>query len=183
MLDRLSVNTLLKFVIAALASAVVVVLSLGAWDSWGRLAVVNRIAAVADASGYLFTALHNLRVDRASTFRDLSADKQFTAVNPLVKEVRAAEMPALNAALATLEDIAAGLPVPARFTEAVEKAKRDFFSREFTDLRMNTLKSLIAGEKPGITVEQWTPMTIAKLTAVLGVAEAALEAAKDRATS
>src|SRR5438105_6668935 len=80
MLDRLAVNTLLKFVIATLATAVVIVLSLGAWDSWGRLAAVNRIAAVADASGYLFTALHNLRVDRASTFRDLSADKQFTSL-------------------------------------------------------------------------------------------------------
>src|SRR5882672_8463131 len=105
MLDRLSVNTLLKFVIAALASAVVVVLSLGAWDSWGRLAAVKRIAAVADASGYLFTALHNLRVDRASTFRDLSADKLFTAVNPVVKEAREAEMPALNSALAALDAV------------------------------------------------------------------------------
>ena len=69
MIGRITVNALLKSVIAMLAMAVVVVLSLGAWNSWSRFAVINRITAVAETSGYLFTALHNLRVDRASTFR------------------------------------------------------------------------------------------------------------------
>ena len=67
MLNRISVNALLKSVIAIMALAVTVIFSLGAWESWSRLAAVNRIAAVADASGYMFTVLHNLRVDRSST--------------------------------------------------------------------------------------------------------------------
>src|SRR5882724_915116 len=103
MLSRLSVNVLLKSVIATLAAAVVVMLALGAWSSWDRLAAVKRIASVADASGYMFTALHNLRVDRASSFRDLRADKQLTAMTPLLREAREAEMPALKSALVALQ--------------------------------------------------------------------------------
>src|ERR1700687_3375160 len=82
MLNRVSVNAILKSVIATLAAAVMVMLALGAWSSWDRLAAVKRIAAVADASSYIFTAMHNLRVDRNATNRDLVADKQFTAINP-----------------------------------------------------------------------------------------------------
>ena len=69
MLDRLSVNAILKSVIAALSAVVVIMLAAGAWNSWSRLQIVNRIAGVADTSAYLFTALHNLR----STARRASA--------------------------------------------------------------------------------------------------------------
>src|SRR5713226_6142497 len=103
MLNRVSVNAILKSVIATLAAAVVVMLALGAWSSWDRLAAVNRIAAAADASGYMFTALHNLRVDRASSFRELRADKQLTAMSPLLSDAREAEMPALKSALVALQ--------------------------------------------------------------------------------
>src|SRR5215469_6805812 len=105
MMDRLSVNVLLKSVIATLSAAVMVMLSLGAWNSWTRLDAVGRIGAVSDASGYIFTVLHNLRVDRASTYRDLLADKQFAAVNPLILSSRNAEMPALKSAVAALEAV------------------------------------------------------------------------------
>ncbi len=104
-MNRLSVGILLKSVIAMLAAAIVVVLALGAWASWSRLATINQIAAVADASSHLFTALHNLRVDRATTSRDTLADKQFAAVNPQVQAVRAAEMAALNSALVALQNV------------------------------------------------------------------------------
>src|SRR5215468_6164804 len=104
-IKRLSVNALLKFVIATLAAASVVLLALGAWDSWTRLASVNRIAAVVDVSTHLFTALHNLRVDRASSFRDLMEDKQFTGMNQQVRDARAAELPALRSAIAGLERV------------------------------------------------------------------------------
>jgi methyl-accepting chemotaxis protein len=102
MLDRLSVNVLLKSVIAALAAAVVVMLSLGAWQSWSRLTTLSRISAVAETSAYLFTSLHNLRVDRSTTFRTLSGDEQVTSAPAQLKEVRDAEMPALKAGLAAL---------------------------------------------------------------------------------
>jgi len=313
MIRGLSVSALLKFVISALAVAVVVVLALGAWDSGSRVAATNRIAAVADVSSPLFTALHNLRIDRASSFRDLNADKQLTALNPQLRDARAAEVPALQAALAALrsvdlpdrdaviagldqavkklvalheesapamlrpkaerrpgiaqdmfntanglletldklssrltrsvkledafidellelkqlawivrnaggdasvmisntlggqplpadafvkytshvskletawaalEELAAGLPLPARFTEAVEKTKREFFAPDFVALRANNLKALIAGEKINYTPEQWALVTVPKLAIVLGVAEAALDVAKEHA--
>src|SRR5262249_19338708 len=105
MFDKLSANVILKSVIAALGAAVVIMLAMGAWSSWTRLAAVNRIAAVADASGYMFTALHNLRVDRSASFRDLNADKQFTSMTPILREAREAQMPALKSAVVALEAV------------------------------------------------------------------------------
>src|SRR6202158_2471676 len=105
MLNRVSINAILKSVIATLAAAVVVLLALGAWSSWDPLAAVKRIAAVADASSYMFTAMHNLRIDRASTYRDLQLDKQFTSMTPILRESREAEMPALKSAVIALEAV------------------------------------------------------------------------------
>jgi methyl-accepting chemotaxis protein len=309
-LKKISVNTLLKAVIATLGAAIVVMLSLSAWDSWERLGAANRIAAVADASGYLFTSLHNMRVDRASGFRDLMADKPVTSPNGLLVQSRRDAMPALSSALkaldavdfpergaavsdlaqrikrlealhaesaaaflqpkaarraglaqeyfneigsfidvldklstrlvrlivlqdafvdrlmevkqlawvvrnaggdasvivsntlsgqplpadaflkytanvskvetawAALEDIAAAMPMPATFAAAMDKAKQDYFASDYPALRTKTLKALIAGESPGVTVDQWSPMSVGKLASLLGVAEAALDAAK-----
>src|SRR3978361_174105 len=105
MLNRISVSLLLKSVIGALALAVIVSLGLAAWSSWTRVATINRIAAVANASAHMFTALHNLRVDRSSTSRDLTGERQFTVMNEQHRKVREAEMPALNAALEALRAV------------------------------------------------------------------------------
>jgi methyl-accepting chemotaxis protein len=315
MFDRLSVNALLKAVIAILSAAVMVMLALGAWNSWTRLNAVKQIAAVSNASGYMFTVLHNLRVDRASTYRDLLLDKQFTAVSPLIQSARDAEMPALKSAVVALEavdlperqtaisglsnilskmtalqaesvaaltqpkaarrqglaqeyqdeattlmetldkltlrlnklvkledalidqlmelkqlawvvrneggessvlvsntlggrplppdaflkytahvskletawealeDIASGLPLPPRFTDAVDKAKREYFGRDYWDLRTKTLKALIAGENPGINVDDWSKMSVTRLATLIGVAEAALDVANAHAAN
>jgi methyl-accepting chemotaxis protein len=102
MLNRISVNAVLKSVVGTLAMAVVVMLALGAWSSWGRLNAARRVVAAAEASSYMFTALPSLRVDRNATNRDLLADQQFTALSPLLREARDAEMPALNSALVAL---------------------------------------------------------------------------------
>ena len=56
-MNRLSVNVLLKSVIGVLAGALVVALAAGAWQSWTRLNAVDRIAAAANASADMFTAL------------------------------------------------------------------------------------------------------------------------------
>src|SRR5580692_11240270 len=105
MLKKMSVNTLLTSVIAALGAVIVILLSLNAWDSWQRLRVANRIAAVADVSGYLFTSLHNMRVDRASSFRDLQAEKPVTSPNGLLVQSRRDMMPALSSALKALDAV------------------------------------------------------------------------------
>jgi methyl-accepting chemotaxis protein len=105
MLKKMSVNTLLTSVIAALGAAIVVMLSLSAWDSWERLGTANRIAAVAEVSGHLFTSLHNMRVDRASGFRDLMAEKPVSSPNALLAQTRRDMMPALSAAVKALDAV------------------------------------------------------------------------------
>ena len=314
MLNRLSVNALLKSVIVIFSVAVVTLLSWAAWSSWTRLTAIDRISTVANVSSELFTGLHNLRVDRASTTRDLMADKVFADLNVPLKKSRAEEMPALHTALQVLtstgaapqadmksfadllkkiealqtesaaallqpkaqrratlakefedtasalidaidhlsshltqsvklEDayidqlleikdiawivrnsggdasvlvsnalggralppepmlvyqtnigklesawhalkgIASGLPLPASFMTAVEKAEQHFYTGEYPQLRLKTLKALIAHEPVSMNVDQWSTMSIANLATLQGVAEAALEVARGHAAA
>jgi methyl-accepting chemotaxis protein len=315
MLNRLTVSILLKSVIVMLGATVVVMLALGARDSWIRLNTANRIAGVANVSAYMFTALNSLRVDRFSTVRDLVGDRQFPGLDPLLKTPRETEMQALNGlvtALATVDfpdrdqaiadfsarikrfaelqdktaaaiqqpksarppelaeaygkegdgliaaldswgtrfvksislqdpyvdqlleikqlawtmrnaagnmslvvsngvsgmapppdaltgynrneatfdtawaavqDIAARLPPAPGLTAAIDKVKTDFFGSGYPELRAKVLKQLIAGEPTGYTVEQWSPNSISKLALTLGVATAALDAAKGQAAA
>ncbi|WP_204310753.1 hypothetical protein, partial [Escherichia coli] len=76
----------------------VVLVANGAWTSWEQLRTASRIAAVSEATAHLFTALHNLRVDRSTTNRDLIGEARLTAPNPQTQQNRDAEMPALKAA-------------------------------------------------------------------------------------
>jgi methyl-accepting chemotaxis protein len=315
MLDRVTINAVLKTVIAILAGVVVIIMALGAWNSWTRLAAVNRTAAVADASAYMFTALHNLRSDRSRSYRALIGDQRLDPKDPAFLLARDAEMPALKSALVALDAVdfperqavvselgqrikkltalheesaaavarpkaerraglavelrdelsalidmldqlslrlnklvafedafidrlmelkqlawlvrdtggeasvmvsgglsgqpipadalvkyaghvsryetawnvleqqAAGVPLTPQFADAVAKAKREFFGREYVDLRTNTLKKLIAGQPPGITTDQWSALTVPKLATSLAVAEASLDAAKEHAAA
>src|SRR5579859_4058156 len=105
MLSKLSISVLLKSIIAVLVTVVMAIFALGAWDSWRRLEGVDRISAVAETSSFLFTALHNLRVDRSSSFRDLTTDRQFTTLSPLLRAARDGEVPALKSALASLDTV------------------------------------------------------------------------------
>ena len=70
-----------------------------------------------------------------------------------------------------LQDVAAGLPLPARFTDAVAKAKREFLAADYTDLRMKTLKALIAGERVDVNQADWSRLSVDKLASLLAVAE------------
>ena len=313
MLNRVSINALLKSVILVLCTSLVIILAIGAWDSWRRVKTASQIASVAEVSTHLFTALHNLRSDRSRTVRMVLADQTNTPDTALLRGARDAEMPALKAAAAalkamsfpgqqamaseldqrintltrlhaesvaaaarpkgerpsglaktindditafinfidnatvqlnrlvkledafidqlmevkqlawtvrdrggdasvmvsnalsgqplpqepwvyynvnlakmqqswdTLMQMAAGLPLPPAFNDAVALAKREFFGREYTELRTNSLKQLIAGQKPNISVAQWSGMTVPKLATSLAVAEVALDVAKDHA--
>jgi len=105
MMNRLSANALVKSVIATMATAIVIMLATSAWQSWRRLDDTAYISAVANATSYVFTAMHNLRVDRASTVRDILADKQLAGPSKQIQESRGGEMPALQSALAALETV------------------------------------------------------------------------------
>lgn len=87
-MDRLSANALLRSVIAVMAAAVVLVLT------------------VADASGNAFEAMHNLRTDRSSSARLVNAEATITPeMDKYVHGIQGAEMPALNAAVALLDTV------------------------------------------------------------------------------
>ena len=315
MFNKISVNALLKAVITALVIAVISQLSFDAWTSWDKLKSANRTATVAEATSHMFTALHNLRVDRSNTNRQLLLDGVFQGVPPTIKPVRDAEMPALKAAVATLrqanlpsltgaigsldsmisrlealhtettaafaqpkaqrratlapeffkatteaielldkvsndltrviklddafvdqlmeikqqawvarqaagdtsvaisnplaglpmpadpmvgytqlttrletawasvESLASMLPMPPRFGEAMVRARAGFISPEFAALRLKTLTALIRKEPAGFTADTWSPMAVEKLGTILGVAEAALSVARERANT
>jgi methyl-accepting chemotaxis protein len=311
MLNRVTINALLKSVILVLCTSLVIILALGAWDSWQKVSTANRIAAVADASTHIFKALHNLRSDRSRTVRVVLAEKSSPADMQRLHESRGAEVPALKSALETLKgmsfpgqpamvseldqrfntltrlqaeslaasqrpkaerpaglaksvhdewsaliafldkssvqlnrlikledafvdqlmevkqlawmtrdrggdasvmvsnamsgqalprepwvvfnanlarmnqawetmlQLASGLPLPPSFNNAVEVAKREFFGADYTGTREKLLKEIVSGQKPSLTQEQWSPMTVPRLETVLTVAEAALDIAKD----
>ncbi len=103
MLNRVTISTLLKTVIMTLGIAVIVMLALNAWDSWNRLAVASQAEAAANAESNLFTALFNLRIDRATTSIDLQSDR--TGVSQILGKARTSEMAALHSALDYLPQV------------------------------------------------------------------------------
>jgi hypothetical protein len=101
----LSANALLKSVVAAMATVVVVLLGVSSWDAWQKLAIAGRTTVVADASGYAFEAMHNLRTDRSTTIRSVNDPETIKPeVADRLKGIREAEVPALASALKVLED-------------------------------------------------------------------------------
>ena len=104
MLDRFTVSSLIKSVIALMALCMTALLGVSAWNSWQRLAVTGRILVVADASSGLFKAMHNLRSDRSTTSRNLTADAPLSPdMQVYLRATRDAELPAMRAAAKALE--------------------------------------------------------------------------------
>jgi methyl-accepting chemotaxis protein len=103
MLNHLTVAALLKAVILATAFFVVAGVMLGAWDSWTRLQVANRIALIADASASMFKAMDRLRSDRSTTNRVLHNDEKLDSeMDKYIRGLRDSEMPAMSHALVVL---------------------------------------------------------------------------------
>ncbi|WP_407050266.1 methyl-accepting chemotaxis protein [Methyloraptor flagellatus] len=122
-MNKFTVNFLLKAVISVLSTALVVLLVVGVWQTWAHLQVIRQTAAVADVSSAMFTAMHNLRVDRSNSNRELIADKAATTMNQQVEAARKAEMPALRRAVTALAavDFADREAVVTRFEASVNR--------------------------------------------------------------
>ncbi len=106
MLDRLTVNMLLKSVIAVMATIVVLMLAGNSWTAWQGLGAARRIVTVADASASIFTAMHSLRGDRSVIMRNLnSADMMDNETIKYTHQLQDEEMPAMR----TAADLAAGI--------------------------------------------------------------------------
>ena len=109
-MNRLTVSLTLRIIIAILVAGILVQLGIGAWTSWQSTRTAARIETVSRATAQMFQALPNLRIDRSSTVRAIKADEGLDGFVKQVGDARSAEMPAIEAAIATLEgaDLADG---------------------------------------------------------------------------
>ena len=86
-----------------------------------------------------------------------------------------------EAAWNALELTASGMQLPAAISSAMAATKTAYFEPQYLALRERLLTQVAAGEKPEMTANQWTPVTVGRLGAAVAVAEGALDAAKDHA--
>ncbi|MGY2903127.1 methyl-accepting chemotaxis protein [Bradyrhizobium sp. URHC0002] len=87
----------------------------------------------------------------------------------------------IDAAWGALQLTAAGMALPPAISSAIAATKTAYFEPSYLSLRDRLLTQISAGEKPELNANQWTPVTVGRLGAAVTVAEAALDAAKDRA--
>src|SRR4051812_12555242 len=78
-----------------------------------------------------------------------------------------------------LELTAAGMQLPPALSSALAATKKAYFEPEYLALRDRLLTALISGERPEMTANAWSPVTVGRLSAAVGVAETALDAARD----
>jgi len=87
----------------------------------------------------------------------------------------------IDAAWGALQVTASGMALPPAISSAIAATKTAYFEPSYLTLRDRLLTQISAGEKPEMTANQWTPVTVGRLGAAVAVAEAALDAAKDHA--
>jgi len=81
---------------------------------------------------------------------------------------------------ATVKKFFPGSTMPPRLREALEKGDRLYIDRVVAE-QTRLLKLLLAGGKPEIGASQWRPVVDAGYAAILGVADTALELAREHA--
>jgi methyl-accepting chemotaxis protein len=86
-------------------------------------------------------------------------------------------------AFTAVEMAASGMQLPPALSAAIAATKTAYFDPEYLALRERLLTALIAGEKPELTANQWSPITVGRMGSAVNVAERALDAAKDDALS
>jgi methyl-accepting chemotaxis protein len=82
-----------------------------------------------------------------------------------------------------LELTASGMQLPAALSSAMATAKIAYFEPDYLAMRDRLLATLVAGEKPELTANQWSPITVGRLSSAVKVAEAALDAAKEHTSN
>ena len=85
----------------------------------------------------------------------------------------------IDVAWKALELTMAGMQLPPELSTAMAANKTAYFEPKYLELRDRLLNALATGEKPEMTANQWSPLTVGRLAAAVGVADAALNAARD----
>jgi methyl-accepting chemotaxis protein len=78
-----------------------------------------------------------------------------------------------------VELTASGLQLPEALSGAMAATKTSYFAPEYLALRDRMVTALVAGEKPELTNNQWTPTSVSRLGSAVKVAETALDAARE----
>jgi len=82
-----------------------------------------------------------------------------------------------------LELAASGMQLPPALSAAMAATKVAYFEPQYVTLRDGLMTTLMTGEKPELTANQWSPITVGRLAAAVGVAEAALDAAREHTSA
>jgi methyl-accepting chemotaxis protein len=77
-----------------------------------------------------------------------------------------------------LELSTSGMQLPAGLASAMASAKTSYFEPQYLALRDRLADALVKGEKPEMTANQWSPLTVGRMASAVAVAEGALDAAK-----
>ncbi|MBV9564633.1 MAG: methyl-accepting chemotaxis protein [Bradyrhizobium sp.] len=83
-----------------------------------------------------------------------------------------------EAAWSAVQLMASGTQLPPALSAAMAAVKTAYFDPQYLKLRDDLANTLLAGQKPDMTPNQWSPITVSRLASAVKVAEAALEAAK-----
>ncbi|MCK1478568.1 methyl-accepting chemotaxis protein [Bradyrhizobium sp. 197] len=71
-----------------------------------------------------------------------------------------------------------GMQLAPALTSAVAAAKTAYFEPQYLALRDRLADALVKSEKPEMTANQWSPLTVGRMASAVAVAEAALDAAR-----
>jgi methyl-accepting chemotaxis protein len=83
-----------------------------------------------------------------------------------------------EAAFGALQLAASGMQLPPVLSAAMAATKTAYFDQQYLALRDRLISTLANGEKAELTADEWTPITVGRLSSAVTVAEAALDAAK-----
>jgi methyl-accepting chemotaxis protein len=85
----------------------------------------------------------------------------------------------IDIAWKALELTTAGMQLRSALSAAMAANNTAYFDPQYVSLRDRLLNALASGEKPEMTANQWSPYTVGRLASAVGVAEAALNAARE----
>ncbi|MBV8165895.1 MAG: HAMP domain-containing protein [Alphaproteobacteria bacterium] len=168
MTRTMSINLVLKSLIGLMATGLVVVFALSAYDAWREQRTADRVQSIAETINPLFIAMQNLRVERGTVNTALATASPVDAGTLAdIAAVRGAAGPALERALKRVETIA--LPDKARLTGALIDADRAVVERRrAADAAMAQAKD----QRPPTLSRDWVADVGTLVTAIDKLSEA-----------
>jgi methyl-accepting chemotaxis protein len=90
---------------------------------------------------------------------------------------------ATDAAWSAIELAATGMQLPTALSAAMSETKSVYFDPQYTSTRDGIIATIAKGEKASMTANQWSPFSVGRMASAIRLADAALAAAKDHAST